>query len=60
MESSVNVTLFPVDQFVTYSVITIKNDENITVSIASRIFYIPNVAGIELCLDYILSLSLYI
>lgn len=60
MESSFNVMMFPVDQFAMYSVITINNDENITVSVASRIFYTPNVAGTELCLDYILSRSVYV
>lgn len=60
MESSFNVMLFPVDQFVTYSVITINNDENITLSVASRIFNTPGVAGIELFLDYVLSLSVYV
>jgi len=60
MESSFNVILFPVDQFVTYSAVTINNEENITVSIASRVFYTPRLAGTELCLDYILSLSVYV
>lgn len=58
MESTFNVILFPVDQFVTYSAITINTEENITVSIASRVFYTTSLAGRELCLDYILSLSL--
>jgi hypothetical protein len=58
MESSFDVMLFAFDQFVTYSVITINNEENIIVSIASRIFYTPSGAGTELCVDYILSLSL--
>jgi len=60
MESSFNVILFPVDYFVAYWAVTINNEENITVSIASRIFYTPSIAGTELCLDYILSLSVYI
>jgi hypothetical protein len=58
MESTFNIILFAVDQFVTYSAITVKTEENITVSIASRVFYTPSLAGTELCLDYILSVCL--
>jgi hypothetical protein len=59
MGSCFNVILFPSDQFVTYSVITIYIEENITVSLANRIFYTPSLAVTELYLDYILFLSLY-
>lgn len=60
MESSFNVILFPVDHFVTYWAVTINTEENITVRIASLIFYTPSLAGTELCLDYILSLPVYV
>jgi hypothetical protein len=59
MESSFNVMMFPVDQFAMYSVITINNDENITVSVASRIFYTPNVAGTEFFVSITFSLALF-
>ena len=60
MESSFDFMLFPVDQFVTYSVITINNEENVILSIASRIFCTPSGAGTELCVDYILSFTVYV